>query len=151
MSVASQITSEKGTYTLILSFNKERDPEKDVVEMIILQPQPGKTVYRMDIKSGQETEAELKGVEERIKEFNVAEDSANHIRQFMKSRTTKVDGVDTLFESGWAETEITDTQALEILNSATKFEVPPNWAGRPTWDKVQKIKQKLDIPKKLLS
>jgi len=151
VSVASQISSEKGTYTLILSFNKERDPEKDVVEMIILQPRPGKTVYRMDIKSGQETENELKGVEERIKEFGVSEESADHIRKFMKSRSAKVDGIDTLFESGWAETEISDTEALGILNSATNFDIPPSWAGRPTWDKVQKTKQKLGSSKKLLS
>jgi len=151
VSLASQITSEKGVYILILAFNQERNPAKDAVEMILLQPQAGKTIYRMDIKSGQETETELKGVEDRIKEFKVSEDSANHIRQFMKSRTTKVDGVSTLFESGWAETEISDTEALSILNAITKFDIPPSWAGKPTWDKVQKTKQKLGIPKKLLS
>lgn len=144
------IKTPKSDYLLILGFNKERNVEKDATEMILLQRSSGKTVYRLDIKSGPETEAEMAEMDKRLSEIKLPESDLAKVRHFLKTKHAKLDGVLTSFESNWAETSITDKEAFEIISSTTDVEVPQNMQHLPTWDKVKTQKKKLRVPRKLL-
>lgn len=128
------INSDKKTY--ILSMGLFLPSKGDFATQDLRLINEKHTIYRLDVTTGQLAIDNYQRIQQIRKNFPDSDLADLFIRENFNIGT---DGQITEYSSRYAETEISDEEALQILINTSSLEIPPNLKNCPTLEDALKI------------
>lgn len=127
-------TREGEYYDIDLTLVRSKDENKDLLEQVHIESLSSRrTIYRLDVKSGPETNIFYSKFVEGQKDENISLESRQQFPDYLKFKFIEVNGIVMDFNSGAAETSISENDAEKIINSIVSVDIPLNRSRLPTW------------------
>ncbi|HAM96510.1 MAG: hypothetical protein UR96_C0003G0006 [candidate division WS6 bacterium GW2011_GWC1_36_11] len=129
MSAMTILTSKTGTYSIGFGITKSRELDNNAfTQSFGIANSQRATLYRLDIRSGTKITAEYENWLKMIEEYKVSSPAVADTLIKVANDMYRKDSDNKISEytSKYAETEISDKEALDILSNYTDLQFPPN-------------------------
>lgn len=147
LSVRTILISKTGTYPIGFRIKKSEEQDNDSFDQSFgIGDSKRATLYRLDIRSGTKIDKEHENWLKMIEEYKVSSPTvADTLIKVVNDMYRKDDDNKICeYTSKYAETEISDKEALEILSSYTELQFPPDMPSDQSLEKLRQQGSKLE-------